>query len=48
MTIKKLPDNVMVVLMLSLLMICVAGIIIGGYIHGGMHFSKVLETLKNG
>jgi len=36
----------MVVLMLGLLMLCVAGIIIGGYIHGDMHFAKVIETLK--
>jgi len=46
MIIKKLPDNVMVVLMLGLLMLCVAGIIVGGYIHGDMHFAKVLEHLK--
>jgi hypothetical protein len=46
MIIKKLPDNVMIILTLGLLMLCVAGIIIGGYIHGDMHFVKVLEHLK--
>jgi hypothetical protein len=46
MIIKKLPDNVMIVLTLGLLMLCVAGIIVGGYIHGDMHFAKVLEHLK--
>ena len=34
------------VLMLSLLMLCVGAIIVGGYIHGDMHFAKVLEYLK--
>jgi len=43
---EKQPDNVMVVIMLSLLMLCVAAIIVGGYIHGDMHFAKVLEHLK--
>jgi hypothetical protein len=42
----KLKDNVMVVLMLGFLMLGVIGIIIGGYIHGDMHFAKVLEHLK--
>ena len=46
MKVKKLPDNVMIVMTLGLLMLCVAGIIIGGYIHGDMHFAKVIETLK--
>jgi len=46
MIIKKLPDNVMIVLTLGLLMLCVAAIIVGGYIHGDMHFAKVLEHLK--
>jgi hypothetical protein len=27
-------------------MLCVGAIIIGGYIHGDMHFAKVLEHLK--
>jgi hypothetical protein len=44
--VKKLPDNVMVVLMLGLLMFSVAAIIVAGYIHGDMHFAKVLEHLK--
>jgi len=44
---KKLPDNVMVVLTLGLLMLCVGAIIIAGYQHGDMHFSKVLEHLKS-
>jgi len=39
-------DNVKVVAMLGLLMLCVAAIIIGGYIHGDMHFAKVLEHLN--
>jgi len=47
MIIKKPPDNVMVVLTLGLLMLCVGAIIIGGYIHGDMHFAKVLEHLKS-
>jgi hypothetical protein len=42
----KLQDNVKVVLMLSLLMLCVGAIIVAGYIHGDMHFAKVLEHLK--
>jgi hypothetical protein len=46
MIIKKLPDNVMIVLTLGLLMLCVGAIIIGGYIHGDMHFAKVLEHLN--
>ena len=43
MTEKSLVMNVV---MLGLLMLCVAAIIIGGYIHGDMHFAKVLEHLK--
>jgi hypothetical protein len=31
---------------LGLLMLCVGAIIIAGYIHGDMHFAKVLEHLK--
>ena len=31
---------------LGLLMVCVAAIIVAGYIHGDMHFAKVLEHLK--
>jgi len=46
MIIKKLPDNVMIVLTLGLLMLCVGAIIVGGYIHGDMHFAKVLEHIK--
>jgi hypothetical protein len=43
MTEKSLVMNVV---MLGLLMLCVAAIITGGYIHGDMHFAKVLEHLK--
>ena len=43
MTEKSLAMNLVV---LGLLMLCVAGIIVGGYIHGDMHFAKVLEHLK--
>jgi len=43
---KKLPDNVMVVLTLGLLLLCVGAIIVAGYIHGDMHFAKVLENIK--
>jgi len=43
MTEKSLVMNVV---MLGLLMLCVAAIIIGGYIHGDMHFAKVLEHLN--
>jgi len=46
MIIKKLPDNVMIVLTLGLLMLCVGAIIVAGYIHGDMHFAKVLEHLN--
>jgi hypothetical protein len=42
----KLQDNAKVVLMLGLLMLCVGAIIVAGYIHGDMHFAKVLEHLK--
>tara|TARA_S200002703_G_C3723070_1_gene222143 strand:+ start:680 stop:814 length:135 start_codon:yes stop_codon:yes gene_type:complete len=40
---KSLVMNLVV---LGLLMVCVAAIIVGGYIHGDMHFAKVLENLK--
>ena len=43
MTEKSLVMNVV---MLGLLILCVAAIIVGGYIHGDMHFAKVLEHLK--
>jgi hypothetical protein len=43
MTEKSLVMNLVV---LGLLMLCVGAIIIGGYIHGDMHFAKVLEHLK--
>ena len=35
------------VLMLVLLFLATIAIIIAGYIHGDMHFAKVLENLKN-
>ena len=44
MTKKSLVMNVVV---LGLLGICVAAIIVAGYQHGDMHFSKVLENLKS-
>jgi len=34
------------VLMLVLLFLATIAIIIAGYIHGDMHFAKVLETIK--
>jgi hypothetical protein len=34
------------VIMLGLLFLSTIAIIIGGYIHGDMHFAKVLEHLK--
>jgi len=40
---KSLVMNLVV---LGLLIVCVAAIIVGGYIHGDMHFAKVLENLK--
>jgi len=43
MTEKSLVMNIVV---LGLLILCVAAIIVAGYIHGDMHFSKVLEHLK--
>jgi len=43
MTEKSLVMNIVV---LGLLMLCVGAIIIGGDIHGDMHFAKVLEHLK--
>jgi hypothetical protein len=43
MTEKSLMMNLMV---LGLLFLCIVGIIVGGYIHGDMHFSKVLENIK--
>ncbi len=43
MTEKSLVMNLVV---LGLLIVCVAAIIVGGYIHGDMHFAKVLENLK--
>ena len=43
MTEKSLIMNIVV---LGLLLLCVLGIIVGGYIHGDMHFAKVLETLS--
>ena len=43
MTEKSLIMNIVV---LGLLLLCVLGIIVGGYIHGDMHFAKVLETLR--
>jgi hypothetical protein len=42
----QVEDNVKVVAMLGLLMLSVAAIIVAGYIHGDMHFAKVLEHLK--
>jgi hypothetical protein len=42
----QVKDNVKVVAMLGLLMLGVAAIIVAGYIHGDMHFAKVLEHLK--
>lgn len=40
-------DNLkMNVIVLGVFGICIASIIISGYIHGNMHFSKVLETLS--
>ena len=35
------------VLMLVLLFLATIAIIVAGYIHGDMHFAKVLETIKN-
>jgi hypothetical protein len=35
------------VIMLGLFFLATIGIIVFGYIHGDMHFAKVLETLKN-
>jgi len=35
------------VIMLGLLFLATIAIIIGGYIHGDMHFAKVLEHLKS-
>jgi hypothetical protein len=43
MTEKSLVMNLVV---LGLLILSVAAIIVGGYIHGDMHFAKVLEHLK--
>jgi len=43
MTEKSLIMNIVV---LGLLLVCVLGIIVAGYIHGDMHFAKVLETLS--
>jgi len=43
MTEKSLVMNLVV---LGLLILFVAAIIIFGYIHGDMHFAKVLEHLK--
>lgn len=40
---KSLTMNVVV---LGLLFLCVIAIIVVGYIHGDMHFSKVLENIK--
>ena len=34
------------VLMLVLLFLATIAIIVAGYIHGDMHFAKVLETIK--
>jgi len=34
------------VIMLGLLFLSTIAIIVAGYIHGDMHFAKVLETLK--
>jgi len=34
------------IIVLGLLMLCVGAIIFAGYIHGDMHFAKVLEHLK--
>ena len=42
-TTSPLPN----VVVLVLLMLCVGAIIIAGYLHGDMHFSKVLEHLKS-
>ena len=43
------PPNVPLpnVVVLVLLMLCVGVIIIAGYLHGDMHFAKVLEHLKS-
>jgi len=43
MTEKSLVMNIVV---LGLLILSVAVIIVAGYIHGDMHFAKVLEHLK--
>jgi len=43
MTEKSLIMNIVV---LGLLFLCVLAIIVGGYIHGDMHFAKVLQTLN--
>jgi len=43
MTEKSLVMNLVV---LGLLLLCVVGIIVGGYIHGDMHLLKVLENIK--
>jgi len=43
MTEKSLVMNLVV---LGLLLLCVAGIIVGGYIHGDMHIEKVIQNLK--
>jgi len=44
---KRVKDyRIPLTITLGLLILCVAGIIVGGYIHGDMHFAKVLETLR--
>jgi len=44
---KRVKDyRIPLTITLGLLMVCVGAIIVGGYIHGDMHFAKVLEHLK--
>jgi len=46
MTSNNKDYRVPLVTVLGLLLLCVLAIIVGGYIHGDMHFAKVLQTLN--